>query len=72
MRIILTARQSLIPHYEGILTRLVNILGVIAKNPSNPHFDQYTFESLAGLMRCVNLFYSMKGKYIDRMQVRRS
>ena len=53
MRIILTARQSLIPHYEGILTRLVNILGVIAKNPSNPHFDQYTFESLAGLMRCV-------------------
>ncbi|KAI5826864.1 Cse1-domain-containing protein [Schizophyllum commune Tattone D] len=53
MRIILTARQSLIPHYEGILTRLVNILGVIAKNPSNPHFDQYTFESLAGLMRFV-------------------
>ncbi|TRM64668.1 armadillo-type protein [Schizophyllum amplum] len=53
MRIILTARQSLIPHYEQILARLVAILGVIAKNPSNPHFDQYIFESLAGLLRFV-------------------
>lgn len=51
MRIVVTARQTLIPGYERILGRLVSILGVISKNPSNPFFDQYIFESLSGLMR---------------------
>ncbi|PPQ86179.1 hypothetical protein CVT25_006922 [Psilocybe cyanescens] len=53
MRIIVTARQTLIPGYEGILARLVAILGAISKNPSNPYFDQYIFESISGLMRFV-------------------
>ncbi|KAE9390040.1 Cse1-domain-containing protein [Gymnopus androsaceus JB14] len=46
-------RQSLTPGYEQILNRLVAILGVISKNPSNPKFDQYIFESLSALMRFV-------------------
>ncbi|KIM38838.1 hypothetical protein M413DRAFT_75629 [Hebeloma cylindrosporum] len=53
MRIIVTARQTLTPGYEHILNRLVTILGVISKNPSNPHFDQYIFESISGLMRFI-------------------
>ncbi|KAE9399137.1 Cse1-domain-containing protein [Gymnopus androsaceus JB14] len=53
MRVIITARQSLTPGYEQILNRLVAILGVISKNPSNPKFDQYIFESLSALMRFV-------------------
>ncbi|KAF8963542.1 importin alpha re-exporter [Flammula alnicola] len=53
MRIIVTARQTLTPGYERILIRLVTILGVISKNPSNPYFDQYIFESISGLMRFV-------------------
>ncbi|KAF9472710.1 importin alpha re-exporter [Pholiota conissans] len=53
MRIIVTARQTLTPGYERILGRLVAILGVISKNPSNPLFDQYIFESISGLMRFV-------------------
>ncbi|KAJ3756512.1 CAS/CSE protein [Lentinula raphanica] len=53
MRVILTARQSLTPHHEQILKRLVAILGVISKNPSNPKFDQYIFESLSALIRFV-------------------
>ncbi len=53
MRIIVTARQTLTPGYAGILERLVTILGVISKNPSNPLFDQYIFESISGLMRLV-------------------
>ncbi|KAF8188046.1 importin alpha re-exporter [Pholiota molesta] len=53
MRIIVTARQTLTPGYEQILGRLVTILGVISKNPSNPMFDQYIFESISGLMRFV-------------------
>jgi exportin-2 (importin alpha re-exporter) len=51
MRVILTARQTLTPGYEQTLGRLVGILGVISKNPSNPLFDQYIFESISGLMR---------------------
>lgn len=54
MRIIFTARQSLATtSYDQILQRLVRILGVTSKNPSNPNFDQYLFESLSGLMRQV-------------------
>lgn len=52
MRIIITSRQTLAnAGYERILQRLVGILGVISKNPSNPNFDQYIFESLSALMR---------------------
>ncbi|KAJ7077918.1 CAS/CSE protein [Mycena belliarum] len=53
MRVILTARQTLTPGYEQTLGRLVGILGIISKNPSNPLFDQYIFESISGLMRFV-------------------
>lgn len=53
MRVIITARQSLTPVYSGVLGRLVNILGEISKNPSNPKFNQYCFESVAGLIRFV-------------------
>ncbi|EGN91830.1 hypothetical protein SERLA73DRAFT_100047 [Serpula lacrymans var. lacrymans S7.3] len=53
MRVIVTARQTLTPVYQQILQRLVGILGVLCKNPSNPNFDQYIFESIAALMRFV-------------------
>ena len=53
MRLIITARQSLTPVYETILSRLVNILGEISKNPSNPKFNQYCFESVSALIRWV-------------------
>jgi len=51
MRVIATARQALTHVYERTLSRLVTILGVISKNPSNPRFDQYIFEAISGLMR---------------------
>jgi len=54
MRIIFTAGHSLATtSYDQTLQRLVGILGVTSKNPSNPNFDQYLFESLSGLMRQV-------------------
>lgn len=53
MRVIVTARQGLTSVYELTLSRLVGILGVISKNPSNPHFDQYIFESISGLMKFI-------------------
>ncbi|KAG7451472.1 importin alpha re-exporter [Guyanagaster necrorhizus] len=53
MRVIFTAREGLAPGYEQTLARLVAILGVISKNPSNPKFDQYIFESISGLIRFI-------------------
>jgi exportin-2 (importin alpha re-exporter) len=53
MRLILTAKQTLTPQYERTLQRLVNILGVVSKNPSNPNFDQYLFESISALLRYI-------------------
>ncbi|KAI0775001.1 Cse1-domain-containing protein [Trametes elegans] len=53
MRVIVTARAALADGYERLLQRLVAILGVISKNPSNPNFDQYIFESISALMRFV-------------------
>lgn len=53
MRVIITARQTLTPNFVTILAKLVAILGVISQNPSNPNFNQYCFESISALMRCV-------------------
>ncbi|CAE6398308.1 unnamed protein product [Rhizoctonia solani] len=53
MRVIITARQTLTPNFLAVLTKLVNILGAISQNPSNPNFNQYTFESVSALMRFV-------------------
>ncbi|EIW74080.1 importin alpha re-exporter [Coniophora puteana RWD-64-598 SS2] len=53
MRVIVTARQTLTPVYQQTLQRLVQILGTISKNPSNPNFDQYIFESISALIRFV-------------------
>ena len=51
MRVILTARQSLTPVFQVVLQHLVGIIGQTSKNPSNPKFNQYTFESVSALIR---------------------
>lgn len=53
MRVIITARQSVGPYYSTVLQHLVAILGEISKNPSNPKFNHFTFESISALIRCV-------------------
>ena len=62
MRVIVTARSAFANGYEQILQRLVAILGVISKNPSNPNFDQYIFESTSALMRYVHVCNSETGR----------
>jgi hypothetical protein len=49
-RVIITAKQGLGEGYADVLRRLVSILRAIARNPSNPNFDQYIFESISGLI----------------------
>lgn len=53
MRVIITARQELVSSHQAILNHLVNIMGEISKNPSNPRFNQYCFESVSALIRFV-------------------
>ncbi|KZT18357.1 importin alpha re-exporter [Neolentinus lepideus HHB14362 ss-1] len=53
MRVIVAARQTLMPVYQQVLSRLMNILGIISQSPSNPSFDWYIFESTSALIRFV-------------------
>lgn len=54
MRIILVAKDELMDVYKDILNYLVKITTEISKNPSNPKFSQYIFESIAGLIKYTN------------------
>lgn len=51
MRVLITAQDSVAPYAMEVLKQLVLIVGVISKNPSNPKFSHYTFESIATLIR---------------------
>lgn len=53
MRIIYAAKQELVPAAETVLSRLNRIIEHISKNPSNPRFNHYLFESLSALIRFV-------------------
>jgi exportin-2 (importin alpha re-exporter) len=55
MRVVVTAQKGLLPHYEAILSNLIAILTEISKNPSNPKFNHYTFESISALIRYARL-----------------
>lgn len=41
------------PIYGTVLQHLMSITGEISKNPSNPKFNHYTFESISALVRFV-------------------
>jgi exportin-2 (importin alpha re-exporter) len=51
MRVIYIARQDMAPYARHILERLVAILQSISRNPSNPKFNHYVFESIGSLVR---------------------
>ncbi|KAF8468906.1 Cse1-domain-containing protein [Kalaharituber pfeilii] len=53
MRILIVCRETIAPHTEFILTQLLKILVEISKNPSNPRFNHYCFESFGAVIRFV-------------------
>lgn len=53
MRLIATSREAMIPIRQPVLKHLTDILVEITKNPSNPRFTQYCFESISTLVRFV-------------------
>ncbi|KAJ3012683.1 UNVERIFIED_CONTAM: Exportin-2, partial [Siphonaria sp. JEL0065] len=51
MRVLLVARDDILPYASEILNRLTQIISVIAENPSNPKFNHFAFESVGALIR---------------------
>ncbi|KAI8977279.1 Cse1-domain-containing protein [Mycotypha africana] len=53
MRVIITSRQDMVPYVNVIMSKLTGILAVVMKNPSNPKFNHYVFESIGALIRFI-------------------
>lgn len=51
MRVLLTAEDSINEFSLEILQQLFKIVEIIAKNPSNPKFSHFTFESIAVIIK---------------------
>mmetsp|Transcript_37310 Transcript_37310/g.42627 ORF Transcript_37310/g.42627 Transcript_37310/m.42627 type:complete len:811 (+) Transcript_37310:138-2570(+) len=53
MRSLSVADEDIIPATQAVIEQLTMTLGWVAKNPRNPHFNHYLFESLASLVQSV-------------------
>jgi exportin-2 (importin alpha re-exporter) len=53
MRSLASAREDVIPVTQIVITKLTAALGRIAKNPRNPQYNHFLFESIAVLVRSV-------------------
>lgn len=51
MRVLLIAEDSAQEYATSLLEQLLNIINIIAKNPSNPRFNHFTFESIAVIIK---------------------
>ena len=51
MRALAKAGQDVVPLTETVIARLTVALGRVAKNPRNPQFNHYLFESIAVLVK---------------------
>lgn len=51
MRVLIVLKQGIQPILDGVLNHLINIIGVIKANPSNPRFYYYLFEAMGALVR---------------------
>ncbi|KAJ3030911.1 importin-alpha export receptor, partial [Rhizophlyctis rosea] len=53
MRLIAITREDTLPYVSDILAALTRIIEQISRNPSNPKFNHFAFESLGGLVRFI-------------------
>ena len=51
MRMLIVGRETNAPHTEFILSQLIRVMMETAKNPSNPKFNHYCFESVGAVIR---------------------
>ncbi|SMN18045.1 similar to Saccharomyces cerevisiae YGL238W CSE1 Nuclear envelope protein that mediates the nuclear export of importin alpha (Srp1p) [Maudiozyma saulgeensis] len=50
-RVLQTAEDTIQGSFPTLLNQLISIINIIVKNPSNPRFSHYTFESVGCLLR---------------------
>jgi len=53
MRCLSIAREDIVPVTQTVIEKLTSALGRVAKNPRNPQYNHYLFESIAVLIRSV-------------------
>ncbi|GMI16271.1 hypothetical protein TrLO_g11928 [Triparma laevis f. longispina] len=53
MRALATIKADAVPVAEMVIKALTDALAVVCKNPQNPHYNHYLFESLAVLIKSV-------------------
>ncbi len=54
MRVLIVVKEGVLAITDTVLQHLVNITNIIYRNPSNPRFYYYHFESIGALIRQVN------------------
>jgi exportin-2 (importin alpha re-exporter) len=55
LRVVVCSQADLLPHVTLILERLTFIIGEISKNPSNPKFNHFAFETLSTVVKYFQL-----------------
>jgi len=51
MRVITSSKEEILPFTELILSQLTEMMLIISKNPSNPKFTHFLFESVSALVK---------------------
>ncbi|KAI8396971.1 hypothetical protein B1J92_H07821g [Nakaseomyces glabratus] len=49
-KVIQTAEETISPMYPELINQFISIVDIVAKNPSNPRFSHYLFESIAVIL----------------------
>ncbi|KAI9015417.1 CAS/CSE protein [Hyaloraphidium curvatum] len=53
LRVVITSRTDLIPLASDVIAKVTQIISAISRNPSNPKFNHYAFETLGALVRYI-------------------
>jgi exportin-2 (importin alpha re-exporter) len=56
MRSLIICRDDVQPYVMDVLSPLSNIIDIISKNPINPKFNHFTFESIGSLIKYIFCF----------------
>ncbi|CAL8069631.1 unnamed protein product [Orchesella dallaii] len=65
MRSLSTLQEAVIPIMPHVLPKLVEILMMVTRNPSKPHFNHYLFESLS---LCIRIMCSKNPQFVAQFE----
>ena len=60
MRVVSTAAEEIIPYSGKCVQALVTILAKICRNPTNPSFNHYLFETIGALIKSIRYLSLMR------------